>query len=99
MEPLVSFTKSSYAFCASSSERITSASIALRLDGTVSILHKVLICLLRVFFRTNHFSFHCLGIIDDLLNHSHDASCSGILLVRLEAWRWRRTSWLIDLHE
>merc|ERR1719253_814290 len=43
--------------------------------------------------------FHRLCIIDDLLNHTHDTTCCGILLVRLETW-WRRWAGrLFGLHE
>merc|ERR1719253_352566 len=40
-----------------------------------------------------------LCIIDDLLNHTHDTTCSGILLVSLKTW-WRRWAGrLFSLHE
>merc|ERR1719506_250604 len=69
------------------------------LDRVISVLDEVLVCLLSIFLGTDDFSLHCLCIVNDLLDHAHDSTSSGILLVGLKAWRWWGSCWLLNLHQ
>merc|ERR1719502_214420 len=84
-------------FCLCLALRLVDNVLGFLLDGVVGVLDKVFIGLLGILFRTDHFGLHCLGIVDDLLDHTHDSTGSSILLVGLEAWRWRWAGWLLDL--
>merc|ERR1719429_562769 len=61
---------------------------ALRLDRVVRLLHKILICFLRIFLRTDGLSLHGLGISHDLLDHAHHTPVRRIVLVLFKSWWW-----------
>mmetsp|Transcript_65017 Transcript_65017/g.168986 ORF Transcript_65017/g.168986 Transcript_65017/m.168986 type:complete len:253 (+) Transcript_65017:182-940(+) len=73
--------------------------LALGLDGSVGLLHEILIGLLRILLGTDGLCFHGLGIADDLLDHAHHAATCGVLIVGLEASRRRRPHRLLLLHQ
>merc|ERR1719162_794511 len=73
--------------------------LGLGLDGCVGLFHEILICLLGILFSADGLCLHCLGIVDDLLDHAHDTTRRLVLGIVLEAWRRRRTSRLLLLKE
>merc|ERR1719238_1547844 len=61
----------------------------LLLDGAVRVLHELLVGLLRVRLGLHGLGLEHLRVTDDLLDHPHDTTGAGRLLVLLEA-RGRR---------
>merc|ERR550514_18726 len=71
--------------------------LALRLDGVVRLLYKVLVRLLGVLLRADGLGLHGLSVVDDLLDHAHHTTRTGVLFVRLEAGGRRRPRGLLLL--
>merc|ERR1719310_1937016 len=68
--------------------RLVDNVFALGLDRGIGLFDEVLVSLLRIFFRADGLGLHRLSIVDDLLDHTHDAARSCVLLIAIEAW-WR----------
>merc|ERR1719218_421530 len=65
--------------------------LALFVNGVVGVLDKLLVSLLGILLAADRFSLHGLRIIDDLLDHAHHTTSSGILFVLGKPGRGRRT--------
>merc|ERR1719498_251283 len=79
--------------------RLVGHGLGLFLDRRVGLLDEIFVCFLGILFRANRLGLHCLGIVDNLLDHAHNAASGLVLLVLLEARRRGRACWLLLLQE
>merc|ERR1719460_795732 len=73
--------------------------LCLLLNGGVGVLDEILVGSLSLRFGAGGIGLHLLGIVDDLLDHAHDATSGTALLVLLESWRRRRSLVVLLLKE